>query len=304
MENRKSYQILYRFLFLWLILGFSSCGKNDLERFTGTEGLKLRKEAPCILDDITLREIQCDRIRYTISVPEKCPETGCGVIFDVHGRTMDAKVQNNNTGLRELANPAGYIVVQPSAPNKDWKKSYYPFLTKFIQGFLAGWSVDLNKIHITGFSQGAVISWHMACELGDVFASIAPISYAGGTCYGTGTEPQTSILYHHGEQDLFSRFPDALDTSNRVIESLALVEQKRYVSPDNSYERIWYQNTFGTEFQTIFHKFTNSLIFGKGHCFPNPPVRNNYGCRQSPDYIWGEEVLKFFQQNSKDKQSS
>ena len=43
----------------------------------------------------------CDSIVYSVSSPASCPAEGCGLIFDIHGYTMDAAKQNDNTGLSE-----------------------------------------------------------------------------------------------------------------------------------------------------------------------------------------------------------
>src|SRR4051812_48095803 len=53
-------------------------------------------------------------ITYTVTVPPKCLQFKCGLIFDVHGMTMSAASENGGTNMRALGTEEGYVVVQPT----------------------------------------------------------------------------------------------------------------------------------------------------------------------------------------------
>jgi hypothetical protein len=63
------------------------------------------------------RQVDCDGLTHDVTVPEACIDTQCGLILEVHGGTMNAKMEDNNTNLSMLGSAHGYVVVQPNAAN-------------------------------------------------------------------------------------------------------------------------------------------------------------------------------------------
>jgi polyhydroxybutyrate depolymerase len=76
------------------------------------------------------------------------------------------------------------------------------FFDGMITALIASGRVDARRIYVTGISQGAAMSYRLACNLGDRIAAVAPV--AGGyqslandeTCVGA-----TSVLHMHGDAD-------------------------------------------------------------------------------------------------------
>lgn len=246
------------------------------------------------------KPILCRGINFNLTVSKKCAGGGCGVIVDVHGWTMNAFLQEQNTGLAKLGKEKGYVVIQPTAPLASWNMSHYPVVHDFLKQAIKAFAIDRDKVHFTGFSQGSMMTWYFLCNHGDMLASAAPIAYAGGLCYGKGKEnPAIPILYHHGESDGFSSFNNAKATRQNIIDGLdmKLVDQKE----TNDFERSKYTNEKGVVLETIFHKYTTYPTHGIGHCFPNPPIKTPYGCTKEATYSWGKEVMRFFESHSRRK---
>ena len=127
--------------------------------------------------------VQCNGIEYNISVPEICEDQQCGIILDVHGWTMNARRQNENTGLAEKGLENGYITIQPNAPGGSWSTSHYPHVYDFLLQNISFWNVDREGAY-DRFSQGAMMTWHFVCAYPDLIASAAPIGYhAIKSCY-------------------------------------------------------------------------------------------------------------------------
>src|SRR4030095_6437555 len=59
--------------------------------------------------------------------------------------------------------------------------------------------VDANRVHVTGFSRGGFVTWRMACDHADLFASAAPAGASDGsdrrerTCFAGGRVPSRKI---------------------------------------------------------------------------------------------------------------
>ena len=244
------------------------------------------------------KTVNCQGINFNLTVSQDCAKGGCGAIVDVHGWTMNAFLQEQNTGLAALGQENGYVVVQPTAPLASWNKSHYPIVHEFLKQTLKAFAIDRDKVHFTGFSQGSMMTWHFLCNHGEMFASAAPIAYAGGPCYGKGKKnPPIPILYHHGETDGFSAFSNAKTTRQNIIDGLNMELVDKETTAD--FERSQYANEDGVILETIFHKYTTYPTHGIGHCFPNPPETTPYGCIRKAAYSWGKEVMAFFKAHSK-----
>jgi len=76
------------------------------------------------------------------------------------------------------------------------------FMSALIDELAAGGCVDPKRVYATGISNGGMFANHMACDLSDKIAAIAPISGAmmDSTC--TPKRP-VSVLIYHGTGDKF-----------------------------------------------------------------------------------------------------
>ena len=245
------------------------------------------------------RQVRCSNINFRVSVPDQCVSGGCGLIFDVHGWTMDGRLQEQNTGLARQGMDAGYVVVQPDAPGRSWNRSHYPGVHDFMQQAKKAWAIDTDRVHFSGFSQGSMMTWYFICHHGDELASAAPITYAGGgECFGAGkANPVIPVLYHHGKTDGFSSFANAQQSRDRIVEGHGMKKQDE--TSGNRFVKTTWKNTNGMVLETIFHEMTTSPMYGSGHCFPDPPDQTPYGCVGQSDYSWGEEVIRFFENHQR-----
>jgi polyhydroxybutyrate depolymerase len=83
-----------------------------------------------------------------------------------------------------------------------------------IQSYL---SIDQEKIFATGFSNGAMMTYRLACEASDLFAAIAPVSGTDNTISCNPANP-ISIIHIHARDDEAAKFDGG---SGRQFESTA-----------------------------------------------------------------------------------
>ena len=237
----------------------------------------------------------CDGFVYHVTSPSSCPAQGCGLIFDIHGYTMNAQVQDENTGFSTLGPENGFIVVQPSAPEKNWYPQYYDMVYKFMQEAKAKLPIDPDRVHFTGFSQGASMTWYFLCNYSSELASIAPTAYsATELCQKEGGYvPELPIIYQHGWSDSISSFEDARTTISILIMNYGLDMVDQIDTPNVAAR--FYMSPWGTEVIAVTHGYETYRRAGAGHCMPGPVIKKNlYSCQQKSAYKWGEEVIKFF----------
>ena len=138
------------------------------------------------------------------------------LVFAFHGYQENGNYARNYTGLDSIADANGFIVVYPdgsgSSGSFSWNGSGccgYAILNNvdepaFVRSIIADVetivSVDPKRIYAAGFSNGALLSYRLACEMSDTFAAVAPV---GGVLMYTPCQPaqSVSLLHVHGMSD-------------------------------------------------------------------------------------------------------
>ena len=119
-----------------------------------------------------LHEVKCDRFHLSYNVPSQCTASQqCGLVVDVHGLSMNAQIQDNNTNMRALGEREGYIILQPSqglgvSPLTSWDDTgkrddpavdaaLWEAVAKFGPSGLG--VLDLRRVHFMGFQGSASV---------------------------------------------------------------------------------------------------------------------------------------------------
>jgi poly(3-hydroxybutyrate) depolymerase len=275
-------------------------------------------------------ELSCQDLTHLVYVPALCLSQRCGLVIDVHGGTMSARMEEKNTRMTALGERYGYIVLQPNAnlglfdASVDDDKVF-----AMAKELIAVFHLDQERVHMMGFSQGGYMTWRFLCAHGDFLASAAPASAAGEAnislevdCSFTGSDVpsvERDILYMHGTQDALVDFKNAQKKRADVIATLALT-QTAELSTDAKYRRTRYQNARGTVFEFIEHDYTSPSAFPAqpplgiaivGHCYPGSSDLEitedgqlmAFGCTPPPAFNWGETVMEFFRTHPRTKRA-
>jgi polyhydroxybutyrate depolymerase len=141
------------------------------------------------------------------------------LVLGFHGGFGNAAQFEEQSLLSEKADEAGFIVIYPDglgflvAPNLHfWNAGIccaYPYLNdiddvNFIRNLIDNvtdeYAIDTNRVYATGMSNGAFMSYRLACELSDKIAAIAPV--AGGMVIDECPSDRiVPIIHFHSYQD-------------------------------------------------------------------------------------------------------
>ncbi len=229
---------------------------------------------------------QGDEITYVVSVPQQCRQQACGLIVDVHGGTMNATKEDQETNLRLLGQHAQehgalspYIVVQPELLRNDyrWQQHDMQAILAFVETLPKRFEIRSGDSHFGGFSQGGEMAAWLLCSGNDSFISYSAI--AGGAeglveCIDQGVDPSSPLFYIHGRDDQVMSFAHAKALSQLVNDASHLSWDVRF----------------------YFHDMRGGIA--GAHCVPGGQGR--FGCGEQPI---GMQILKFYIAQSKAAQT-
>jgi poly(3-hydroxybutyrate) depolymerase len=235
-------------------------------------------------------------------IPAQCPESGCGLILEIHGDGGTGELQDAHLELAARGEQAGYILLAPTGggfPPAD------AALVAITRRFVAELNVDRSKIHVTGFSRGGFAVWRLACAHADLFASAAPaasgVARPGETSsFSAGGQPARPIpilqLIGLADRNVPPRTQIAM--RDLVIERWQLSGPEK-LSGDGGYTHNRWSRPDGYVFEVFEHDY--EMPRGGGHCVPGSraydAARYAYGCQPPNAFNWGEEVMRFFAAN-------
>jgi polyhydroxybutyrate depolymerase len=114
------------------------------------------------------------------------------LVFNFHGFTADPESQDRLSGMSLLAEDAGFILATPKGTGNEealgWNAGDccgqaalanvddVAFTSDMIDWISAEYCVDPSRIYATGISNGAFMSYRLACELSNRIAAIGPVA--------------------------------------------------------------------------------------------------------------------------------
>lgn len=165
--------------------------------------------------------------RYVIHLPEgHDPQSPMPLVIMLHGAGATAYVAIEQTGWTEKADREGFIAVFPETVASDESKRSIlsnpalwndgsgrgfsaendiddsKFIRELIQTIQSNYVIDKNRIFITGFSNGAAMTFRAGAELSDIVAAVAPVAGQFNAPNPKLTYP-VSLIYFVGDEDTF-----------------------------------------------------------------------------------------------------
>jgi polyhydroxybutyrate depolymerase len=155
---------------------------------------------------------------YLLHVPPEFSATEpAALVFVFHGLAEDAFYMSVVTGMSEIADANGFLVVYPNGTAPPGPLSWnaggccgYALDTQvdepaFIREILAdlgrSFTIDPQRVYAAGFSNGALLSYRLGCEMSDTFAAIAPVAGILSQNPCRADQP-VSVIHIHADGDV------------------------------------------------------------------------------------------------------
>jgi polyhydroxybutyrate depolymerase len=161
-----------------------------------------------------LEKIVVDGIErwFTVHIPPGYqPGIQLPLIVNLHGYSGTAFAQEKMTQMNAKADKESFISVHPQAYNDPpaWTGplldevgqpdlDFFRVLLAYLQHEI---SIDPDRIHATGISNGGTMANTLGCEMSDTFAAIAPVAGGHVAFHLCEIENPISVLVIHGTDD-------------------------------------------------------------------------------------------------------
>lgn len=138
-----------------------------------------------------------------VHVPEDTPQNA-PLVISLHGFNQSAEYQRNTTAWDAVADTAKFVVVYPDAINSWWDvngNDDLVFIEKIIDHMDTKYLIDRNRVYVTGFSLGAMMTYHCAEHLSDKVAAFGPVSGVRFDNRQPAAKRKIPIIHTHGTAD-------------------------------------------------------------------------------------------------------
>lgn len=214
-----NFKIYFRYINISLALILSTSCDNEEARIDDTEN-----ENSSVFIGLNNISTTFDNLSrsYHIYVPASYSDTEpIPIVFNLHGGASTAIGYLNSIGnMRPIADTANFIIIYPQATtdssgNPTWhlggenSKSTsvddVGFVSHIIDEVSSIYSVDLERVYVTGFSNGGYLAYEIACLLSNKIAGIGSVAghmFIDTYNYCDPSHP-TPLINIHGTEDFY-----------------------------------------------------------------------------------------------------
>ena len=142
--------------------------------------------------------------RKTLTYIPQNVEKSPALVISLHGLNQNPEYQMNQTAWNDLANSEHFIVTYPQGNGNAWDISGngdIQFVQVVMDDMVLKHNVDKNRIYISGFSMGGMMTYHCMAKLADKVAAFGPVSGIPVDYRNPSATRKVPIMHIHGTGD-------------------------------------------------------------------------------------------------------
>jgi poly(3-hydroxybutyrate) depolymerase len=137
----------------------------------------------------------------TTGIPNDRP-----LVISMHGMNQTMTDQKNQTQFITVARNNNFVLVFPQAIGNQWQlggTGDTDFILVMIDDMHKKFGIDRNRVYLSGFSMGGMMTYYAATKIADKIAAYAPVSgfLMGGP--DTNSSRPIPIIHIHGADDTY-----------------------------------------------------------------------------------------------------
>ena len=126
------------------------------------------------------------------------------LVITLHGANQDAQYQMDNTKWNKLADEKNFVVVYPNGVDRWWDTGGDRDV-KYIEHIMTlmkeRYNIDENRIYLSGFSLGSMMTYICMDKLADKVAAFAPVSGVRFDNHKPEFKKRVPFIHTHGTGD-------------------------------------------------------------------------------------------------------
>ncbi len=181
-----------------------------------------------------------------------------------------------------------------------------PKLAAFLFQMIDVFHVDRSRVHVTGFSMGAAMTFWFLCSHNDILASAAVVTGSSADqvmapdgarkcidAIDAAWQPRVPILFMNGVFDP-ALTPEAAHARVDGIVSRLSLTGGATIAGDGQFTRKRWSGAGGMVFDFLEHDYSTGGRLG-GHCMPGGVAQTGTTCTAGNVNVdWGETALEWF----------
>ena len=193
------------------------------------------------------------------------------LLISMHGANQDANYQRNQAKYEDVADTAKFVVVYPDGEGKSWDlggTKDINFILDIIDLMATRHKIDRNRVYLSGFSMGGMMTYYAMTKIADKIAAFAPVSgYNMGGPNATSSRP-IPIIHVHGTADDVCTYAPVQSHIDAWVNRNKCNTSPITIAKGTSKEGTLFRYTGGLEGVEVAHL----KLPGKGHWHSNDPV--------------------------------
>ncbi len=178
--------------------------------------------------------------QYVVYVPRDYdPAKAWPLVLFLHGageRGNDGLAQSEvglGRAIRLAPDRFPCVVVMPQCPKDIWWDEATDIIAATLDATLSQYSIDRDRVYLTGLSMGGFGTWQYGARHADTFAALMPIC-GGGHPEDAGTLATVPIWAFHGAKDSVVKVDETRRMVDAVKQAGGLVRYTEYPDLDHN----------------------------------------------------------------------
>jgi len=196
------------------------------------------------------------------------------LVISMHGMNQTMYDQKNQTQFESIAAANNFVLVFPQSVGTMWElwgTNDIDFILAIIDEMSNRYKIDRDRVYLSGFSMGGMMTYYAATQIADKIAAFAPVSGFLMDGPNTNSSRPIPIIHVHGADDgyvPYSRVQECLDAwiaRNDCPTTPVVTDPYPADKPDSkSSKKYWGPGKEGVEIVLI-------SVAGVGHWYSDDP---------------------------------
>lgn len=128
------------------------------------------------------------------------------LVISMHGMNQTMTDQKNQTQFVSVAKANNFVLVFPQSNGSQWElwgTNDINFILAIIDEMYKSYGIDRDRVYLSGFSMGGMMTYYAATQIADKIAAFAPVSGFLMSGPNTNSSRPIPLIHIHGADDTY-----------------------------------------------------------------------------------------------------